>query len=85
MLSSAMFQGTGKGTHSLAVTFIRTILLAVPLAYCFVFILGLQLTGLWWGIVFGNSLGAMIAFTWGRIYIRRLKATFSSSEVVAAV
>jgi putative MATE family efflux protein len=84
MLSSAMFQGTGKGTYSLAVTFTRTILLGIPLAYCFAVILGLQLTGLWWGVVLGNSLGAMIAFTWGRIYVRRLKATFSSSEVVAA-
>lgn len=82
MLSSAMFQGTGKGTHSLAVTLIRTLLLSVPLAYCFSFILGLQLTGLWWGVVLGNSLGAMIAFTWGRIYVRRLKATFSSSKGV---
>lgn len=84
MLSSAMFQGTGKGTYSLAVTFTRTILLGIPLAYCFAVILGLQLTGLWWGVVLGNSLGATIAFTWGRIYVRRLKATFSSSEVVAA-
>ncbi|UCE40002.1 MAG: MATE family efflux transporter [Candidatus Aminicenantes bacterium] len=85
MLSSAMFQGTGKGTYSLTVTFIRTILLGVPLAYCFAVIMGMKLTGLWGGIVLGNSLGAMIAFTWGRIYVRRLKATFSSSEVVAAV
>jgi putative MATE family efflux protein len=85
MLSSAMFQGTGKGIYSLAVTFIRTILLGVPLAYCFAVLFGQQLTGLWWGIVLGNSLGAMIAFTWGRIYVRRLKTTFSSSEAVAAV
>jgi putative MATE family efflux protein len=84
MLSSAMFQGTGKGTHSLVVTFIRTLLLSVPLAYFFSFILGLQLTGLWWGVVLGNSLGATIAFTWGRIYVNRLRATFSSSGVVAA-
>jgi putative MATE family efflux protein len=84
MLSSAMFQGTGKGTHSLAVTFIRTILLGVPLAYCFSFVLGLQLTGLWWGIVFGNSLGAIVAFTWGRLYVNRLKNIFSPGAAVAA-
>jgi putative MATE family efflux protein len=84
MLSSAMFQGTGKGSHSLAVTFIRTILLAVPLSYGFSFILGLQLTGLWWGLVLGNSLGATVAFSWGRIYVSRLKATFSSLGGVAA-
>ena len=84
MLSSAMFQGTGKGIHSLAVTFIRTLLLSVPLAYCFSVILDFQLTGLWWGLVLGNSLGATIAFIWGRIYVSRLKSTFSSSGVVAA-
>jgi len=84
MLSSAMFQGTGKGSYSLAVTFIRTILLAVPLAYCFAVILDLQLTGLWWGVVLGNSLGGIIAFTLGRIYVSRLKPTFSSSGVVVA-
>jgi putative MATE family efflux protein len=82
MLSSAMFQGTGKGTHSLAVTFIRTILLGVPLAYCFSFILGMQLTGLWWGIFAGNSLGAMIAFTWGRIYVHRLRNLPDAQPVV---
>jgi putative MATE family efflux protein len=83
MLSSAMFQGTGKGSHSLALTFIRTILLSVPLAYCFAIILDLHLTGLWWGVVLGNSLGAIIAFTWGRIYVSRLKAAFFSSGVEA--
>ena len=84
MLSSAMFQGTGKGSLSLVVTFIRTLLLSVPLAYCFSFILDLQLTGLWWGVVLGNSLGAIVAFTWGRFYVRRLKSTFSSSGVAEA-
>lgn len=74
MLSSAMFQGTGKGTHSLALTFIRTILLTVPLTYIMAVILGLELTGLWWGVVIGNSLGATIAFVWGRIYVSRLTA-----------
>jgi putative MATE family efflux protein len=84
MLSSAMFQGTGKGTHSLAVIFIRTLLLAVPLTYTMAVILGLHLEGLWWGVVLGNSLGAIVAFTWGRIYVNRLRAAFSSSVVVAA-
>jgi putative MATE family efflux protein len=72
MLSSAMFQGTGNGTHSLVLTFTRTILLTTPLSYIMAVAMGLQLTGLWWGIVFGNSLGAIIAFTWGRLYVRGL-------------
>ncbi len=76
MLSSAMFQGTGKGILSLAVTFIRTILLTAPLTYILAITLGMQLDGLWWGIVIGNSLGATIAFTWGRQYVHRLQITY---------
>jgi len=74
MLSSAMFQGTGKGTHSLALTLIRTILLTTPLAYILAVTMGWQLSGLWWGIVAGNSLGATIALAWGRYYVRGLRA-----------
>ena len=76
MLSSAMFQGTGKGILSLAVTFIRTIFLTAPLTYILTITLGMQLNGLWWGIVIGNSLGATVAFIWGRQYVHRLLATF---------
>jgi Na+-driven multidrug efflux pump len=72
MLSSAMFQGIGKGTHSLVLTVTRTILLTTPLAYGMAVVLDLQLTGLWWGIVFGNSVGAVISFLWGRYYVRML-------------
>jgi putative MATE family efflux protein len=73
MLSSSMFQGTGKGIYALIVTVFRTILLAVPLAYLFAVILDWKLTGLWWGIVAGNILGALIAFTWARLYVNALK------------
>jgi putative MATE family efflux protein len=83
MLSSSMFQGTGKGTHSLAVTIIRTILLTVPLTYIMAVILNLQLTGLWWGVVIGNSLGAMIAFTWGRLYVSRLSAVSPLPQAIS--
>lgn len=74
MLSSAMFQGTGRGTNSLIVTIIRTIILAAPLAYLFAVTLDLRLSGVWWGIVVGNMTGALIAFTWGRYFVRRLLA-----------
>jgi len=83
MLSSAMFQGTGKGTHSLALTIIRTILLTVPLTYIIAVILNQQLTGLWWGVVIGNSLGATIAFTWGRIYVSRLSAASPLPQAIS--
>jgi Na+-driven multidrug efflux pump len=70
MFSSAMFQGTGKGTISLTVTIIRTIILAVPLAYLFAIVIDLGLIGVWWGMVAGNLFGSLIAFSWGRHFIR---------------
>ena len=72
ILSSAMFQGTGKGLYALIVTFIRTIVLSVPLAYIFSVFLGFKLTGVWWGIVTGNAIAGFIAFIWGRFFIHRL-------------
>jgi putative MATE family efflux protein len=72
MLSSAMFQGTGKGLNSLVLTLIRTIFMAIPLAYIFTVILGMRLPGIWWGIVAGNIIGALVAFTWGRYFVRGL-------------
>ena len=72
MLSSAMFQGTGKGTYSLTVTVLRTVLLTAPLAWLLAVVLQMQLPGLWWGIVLGNTVGASAAFLWGRLYVNRL-------------
>ncbi len=72
ILSSAMFQGIGKGLYSLTVTTIRTILLVVPLTYIFAIHVGMQLPGIWWGIVIGNTIGATIAYIWARYTIKRL-------------
>lgn len=75
IISSSMFQGTGKGLYSLTVTLIRTIVLAAPLAYIFAVTLDLKLKGVWWGIVTGNVIAGFIAFVWGRFFIRRLLKT----------
>ncbi len=74
MLSSSMFQGTGKGLYSLTMTMIRTIVLAAPAAYILAIVLKIGLSGVWWGIVIGNSLGGIISFTWGRLYVAKLKS-----------
>lgn len=73
MLSSSMFQGTGKGLYSLTVTVIRTVVLAAPIAYVMAVIVLRDLAGVWWGVVVGNILGAMIAFIWGRHFVLSLK------------
>jgi putative MATE family efflux protein len=73
MLSSALFQGTGKGVNALVVTIFRTIILAAPLAFTFSHVVHMGLPGVWWGIVTGNITGATTAFVWARLYIRNLK------------
>ncbi len=73
MFSSSMFQGTGKGMYSLIVTVFRTIVLILPLAWIFSNILGLGLAGVWIGLVVANIIGSLIAFTWGKLYVRNLR------------
>ncbi|MDG6225364.1 MAG: MATE family efflux transporter [Candidatus Thermoplasmatota archaeon] len=70
MLSSAMFQGAGKGSSSLLITVLRTIVLMPPSAILFSVLLGLD--GIWVGMVVANVIGAAISFTWARISISRI-------------
>jgi putative MATE family efflux protein len=76
MFSSAMFQGTGKGTNALIVTILRTLVLAPPFTLLFAFYFQLDLVGIWWGLVCANLIGSIIAFTWARSYINDLKLEF---------
>jgi Na+-driven multidrug efflux pump len=73
MLSSSMFQGAGRGTYSLIISVVRTIVLVVPATYILAIVLGFNLPGVWWGIVVANSTGALIAFIWARLFIRQLQ------------
>lgn len=73
MLSSALFQGTGKGLYSLMVTVFRTIILVAPLAFLFALALGWGLPGVWWGMVMGNIIGAVISYLWAKVYVQGLK------------
>jgi putative MATE family efflux protein len=75
MLSSSVFQGTGKGMNALLVTILRTIVLTPLLAVVFAFNLEVGLVGIWWGLVAANTIGATVAFLWARLYIRGLVKT----------
>jgi putative MATE family efflux protein len=76
--SSAMFQGTGKGTYALIATLLRTIVLTLLLAIIFVIILDTGIVGIWWALVIGNLTGSIISFIWGKLYIKKLFATKST-------
>ncbi|MCW7069614.1 MAG: MATE family efflux transporter [Methanophagales archaeon] len=75
MLSSSLFQGTGKGMNALMVTILRTLILTPLFTVVFGFSLGLGLVGIWWGLVAANTAGVAVAFSWARLYIRKLMKT----------
>lgn len=77
--SSAMFQGTGKGTYALIATLLRTIVLTLAIVLIFVIIFDMGLVGIWWAIVVGNLTGSIVSFTWGKLYIRGLFAKESAN------
>ena len=77
--SSAMFQGTGKGTYSLIATLLRTIVLTIVLAIISTFVFNGGIVGIWWSIVVANLTGSIISFTWGKLYIRGLKLAETTS------
>jgi len=77
--SSAMFQGTGKGTYALIATLLRTIVLTILLSMVSTFVLNAGLIGIWWSIVIANLTGSVIAFTWGKLYVRSLHTKKSAN------
>ncbi len=70
IISSAMFQGVGKGLNALIITFLRSIVFIIPA----VWLLSRQygLVGVWWGIVIGTILGSIVAIIWANQYITKL-------------
>lgn len=80
MLSSSMFQGTGKGINALIVTIFRTIILTPPLAWLFSITLDMGLPGAWWGLVTANLTGSAAAFIWAKIYIKNLQKPPNPTE-----
>lgn|GEM_PF-4984230 len=53
-------------------------------AYVFAIVMDFGETGVWWGIVVGNILGAFFGYGWARIYIARLIAVSRKRGAVAA-
>lgn len=84
MMSAGVFEGTGKGIFALAVEFFRNLGAIVVFAYVFAIVMDLGETGVWWGIVVGNILGAFFGYGWARIYIARLIAVSRKRGAVAA-
>jgi len=79
MLSSAMFQGVGKGLNALMMTLIRTLVFTVPFAWFLGIYLDWGLPGIWIGMVAAGIAYIPIAFGWAILYIRKLGRAEASS------
>jgi len=75
MLSSALFQGVGKGINAFIATLFRTLIFTMLFILVFAITLNGGLIGIWWGIVVANILSSIMVFVWARTYIKKLIQT----------
>lgn len=75
MLSSSLFQGAGKGINALIATILRTIIMTPLFAALFAFTLNMGEPGIWWGLVVGNGIGAMVTYVWAKYFLNVLVKT----------
>lgn len=72
IMSSSIFQGTGRGPTSFVLSFFRNIVFIAFFASLLAITLGLGESGAWWGIVLGDVAGGLFAFGWAAWYVRGL-------------
>lgn len=83
IFSASLLQGFGRGMDSLVITLIRTIVMTVISCYLLAVTFGWGIMGIWWGLVIGNSVGALIGYIWARFYTKKLiRETVLSEESV---
>ncbi len=73
MLSSGLFQGTGKGVYALMATLIRTIVFTIPFAWFLGIHLGQGLQGVWIGLACAGLAYIPVVFGWASHYLKRLQ------------
>jgi len=72
IISTYVFQGLGKGTHSLIFTIIREAICATFFAVLFGIIFGWGINGVWFGVLVGYSIGGLIAIAYANNYLKNL-------------
>jgi len=72
IFSASLLQGFGRGMDSLVITLFRTIGMSVIFSYLFAVTLEWGIMGVWWGLVTGNTIGALVGFAWARFYTKKL-------------
>jgi putative MATE family efflux protein len=80
MMSSALFQGTGRGTTSLVISLLRNLVFIAVFTSLLALVFGLGEFGVYLGIVIGNILGGSIGYIWARLFIRRLNVSAEAEK-----
>ena len=80
IMSSMVFQGVGKGTYSLIITLLRSLLMETIFAYLFCFIFGWGVPGIYMGLICGCFVGGSIGFIWALIFIKKFKQKCEPQE-----
>ena len=72
IISTYVFQGLGKGTHSLVFTIIRVAICATFFSILFGIVFGWGINGVWFGILVGYTIGGLIAIVYANNYLKKL-------------
>jgi putative MATE family efflux protein len=72
MIISRILQGLGMGTPGFFINFIRILLVAVPLAYLFVFVMGWGYLAVAWAMVLGGVASNVTALLWLKFKLDRI-------------
>ena len=72
ILARSNFQALGNPVPALTITILRLAGIAIPMAYIYVHLLDWGIYGVWFGIITGNGIGAVISLVWVRRTMKRL-------------
>lgn len=79
IVSSATFQGLGKGFIALFLTVQRALLFEVIFMYMFAFTLNMGTSGVWWGLSLGGLVGYLISYIITKLYLREVDKVYIKS------
>jgi len=80
ILARSAFQAIGNPIPALIITVLRLVVIALPASYLYVYVFNLGMYGVWFGIITGNFVAAIISFLWIKKYLQKLNIN-SKSEI----
>ena len=74
---SRIMQGFGDGSPGLVLNIVRIFVVALPLAYLFVFGLGFGFLSVAWAMVSGGAIASIISIVWLNLKLKRIDKKYS--------